>query len=81
MWAAKDYKSCSLPPVDEDGNGSDESGDEAADGEAAEDEETNNNKGIQYVIGDVTHPQNTDSKDALIVHCVGQSSCRLIFLC
>ena len=27
---------------------------------------------IHYVVGDVTKPQRTPDKDAIIVHCVGQ---------
>ena len=27
---------------------------------------------IQYIIGDVTQPQNTSTNDAIIVHCVGK---------
>lgn len=26
---------------------------------------------IQYVMGDVTQPQNTGTGDAIVVHCVG----------
>ena len=27
---------------------------------------------INYVMGDVTHPQNTGTSDVIIVHCVGE---------
>ena len=27
---------------------------------------------INYVMGDVTHPQNTGASDVIIVHCVGE---------
>ena len=36
-----------------------------------EEEEENDQKDIQYVRGDVTHPINTHGRDAIIVHCVG----------
>lgn len=36
-----------------------------------DEEEENDQKDIQYVRGDVTHPINTRGRDAIIVHCVG----------
>ncbi|CAH3042058.1 unnamed protein product [Porites evermanni] len=38
-----------------------------------EEEEENDQKDIQYVRGDVTHPINTHGRDAIIVHCVDDS--------
>jgi hypothetical protein len=29
---------------------------------------------IHYVMGNVAQPQNTGSSDAIVVHCVGESS-------
>ena len=40
--------------------------------EEEEEEEKREGEEIQYVIGDVTHPQHTGTRDALIVHCVGE---------
>ena len=31
---------------------------------------------INYVMGDVTHPQNTGASDVIIVHCVGECCVR-----
>ena len=39
-----------------------------------EEEEEENKLDIDYVVGDVTHPQKTGDTDALIVHCVGECS-------
>ena len=39
-------------------------------GEGEEDEEEGERQ-INYVVGDVTQPQNTGSYDVIIVHCVG----------
>lgn len=27
---------------------------------------------IRYLVGDVTHPQNTEKSDVIVVHCVGE---------
>lgn len=35
-------------------------------------EDENEQRDIQYVRGDVTHPINTRGSDAIIVHCVGE---------
>ncbi len=29
---------------------------------------------IRYVVGDVTHPQNAEDADAIVMHCVGKAS-------
>lgn len=40
--------------------------------EEEEEQEEGEEKDIQYVVGDVTHPQFAGTRDALIVHCVGE---------
>lgn len=40
--------------------------------EEEEEEVEGEEKDIQYVVGDVTHPQYAGTRDALIVHCVGE---------
>ena len=35
-------------------------------------EEEEEEQQINYVVGDVTQPQNTGSNDAIIIHCVGE---------
>ena len=57
-WAKNDYKSCNLPSAEAD----DDDGDDGDDVPL---------KDINYVIGDVLQPQNSDNTDAIIVHCVG----------
>jgi hypothetical protein len=37
------------------------------------DDDDQNTGTIQFVVGDVTHPQSTGNKDAIIVHCVDDS--------
>ena len=58
LWAKNDYKSCSLPSVD-------------AEDDVAANDDDDEQMNINYVIGDVLQPQNTDDADAVIVHCVG----------
>ncbi|XP_019858843.1 PREDICTED: chromodomain-helicase-DNA-binding protein 1-like [Amphimedon queenslandica] len=41
--------------------------------EEEEEEEEREEREIQYLIGDVTQPQNTSTNDAIIVHCVDDS--------
>ena len=40
--------------------------------EEEEEEDEKEEREIQYLIGDVTQPQNTSTNDAIIVHCVGK---------
>ena len=40
--------------------------------EEEEEEDEREEREIQYLIGDVTQPQNTSTNDAIIVHCVGK---------
>ena len=39
-----------------------------------DDDDDENTRNIQFVVGDVTHPQSTRNNDAIIVHCVGEKS-------
>ncbi|XP_027019191.1 chromodomain-helicase-DNA-binding protein 1-like isoform X1 [Tachysurus fulvidraco] len=69
LWASCGYKSLSLPSADSEGE--DEYEDDY------DEEEDNSNvtladSDIQFVSGDVTHPQ-AESEDAIIVHCVDDS--------
>lgn len=43
------------------------------DSDSSEEEEEPEAVDIRYVVGDVTHPQNTEKSDAIVVHCVGES--------
>ena len=73
LWAENDYKSCSLPAVDDDDTQDDSDADAAAaagdDGDVDDDDVKMTD--INYVIGNVLQPQNSDNRDAVIVHCVG----------
>lgn len=65
LW--KDYNYVSLnTALDNDEEDVDEESD------ALDEDDDSERKDIQYVRGDVTHPINTRSSDAIIVHCVGQ---------
>lgn len=66
-WKRNAYVSCS---VSLDSSGSSE--------EEEEEEEESVMTDIQYVVGDVTHPQNTGAADAVVVHCVGRFEARSI---
>ena len=37
-------------------------------------------KALQYVVGDVTQPQNAGEKDAIVLHCVGKGRQHHLFL-
>ena len=65
LWTKNNYQSCNLPSQDDDVVVDDDDDDDADDAKS---------KDINYVIGDVLQPQNADNTDALIVHCVGQST-------
>ena len=44
-------------------------------GEGFEDEPSardSSDREIHYIVGDVTHPQNTRNTDAIVVHCVAK---------
>ncbi|XP_033105288.1 chromodomain-helicase-DNA-binding protein 1-like [Anneissia japonica] len=65
MWADNDYESCSLPLHSDDEDEEEERPQVDIDDE--------DNYSLGYISGDVTHPINTNDKDALIVHCVDDS--------
>jgi len=62
LWTKNDYKSCRLPSVVDDND---------VDDHVSDDDVTTSS--INYVIGDVLQPQNSDNTDAVIVHCVGRT--------
>ena len=64
LWTKNNYQSCNLPSQDDDVVVDDDD----------DDDDDAKSKDINYVIGDVLQPQNADNTDALIVHCVGQST-------
>ncbi|GAA6082874.1 chromodomain-helicase-DNA-binding protein 1-like isoform X1 [Tachysurus ichikawai] len=69
LWASCGYKSLSLPSADSEGEDEDEDDyDEEEDNSSV----TLADLDIQFVSGDVTHPQ-AESEDAIIVHCVDDS--------
>ena len=72
LWTKNNYQSCNLPSQDDDVVVDDDDDDDDADDDADDDDAKS--KDINYVIGDVLQPQNADNTDALIVHCVGQST-------
>ena len=55
--------------MESDSEGSDE---EEGWGEGEEDEGQTTSRDIKFVIGDVTHPQVTDRKNNIVVHCAGE---------
>jgi len=67
LWSKNDYKSCSLPPTDD--NAADDDDDDNDDDDTSDND--NAKTDINYVIGNVLQPQNSDNTDAIIVHCVG----------
>ena len=66
FWQRNDYMSCNIS-LDSDSSDEESEGEMAA-REGADDEDHQ----INYVVGDVTQPQNTGDDDAVIVHCVGE---------
>ncbi len=65
IWKKNDYTSTNIS-LDSEGESEEEEEEEED-----EDDETRK-RDINYVVGDVTHPQHTDCSDAIIVHCVGE---------
>lgn len=65
MWARNSYVSCNLSTGGSDG--------ETDSGEEEEEDDTVACD-IQYIVGDVTHPQHSGNGDTIAVHCVGTSS-------
>ena len=64
LWTRNGYVTNNLTAAGSDGET--DSGEEEDDSTAACD--------IQYVVGDVTHPQHSGNGDTIAVHCVGMSS-------
>ena len=64
LWESNNYTSLSIKlPGNEDSD--DEESEE-------EEEEEQGDGGLNYVVGDVTNPQHTGDKDAIVLHCVGE---------
>ncbi|XP_074642312.1 chromodomain-helicase-DNA-binding protein 1-like isoform X2 [Tubulanus polymorphus] len=74
LWAKNDYTSCNMTLDSEGGSesSSDDDEEEENDGNSNGDEDEKITQ-ISYISGDVTHPQNTKNKNAIIVHCVDDS--------
>ena len=66
FWKKNDYTSTNIS-LDSEGESEEEE-----DEEEEEEEDNAQKRDINYVVGDVTHPQHTDCSDAIIVHCVGK---------
>ncbi|CAH1786967.1 unnamed protein product [Owenia fusiformis] len=66
MWAANDYTSCNLTCADDDD-------DEDVTMTIDDGDDNTERRDICYISGDVTHPEKTGKKDAIIVHCVDDS--------
>lgn|SRR6218665_331940 len=64
MWKENGYQSCNFEISSEDD--SDDSQSERA--EREEEEEAT----VDYVVGDVTHPQQTNDNNAIVVHVIGK---------
>ncbi|XP_044168802.1 chromodomain-helicase-DNA-binding protein 1-like [Acropora millepora] len=69
LWKDYNYVSLNTALDDDDDDDVDEESD------ALDEDDDSERKDIQYVRGDVTHPINTRSSDAIIVHCVDDSGC------
>ena len=67
MWTSNGYVSSNLAAAGSDGETDSEEEDDST---AACD--------IQYVVGDVTHPQHSGNGDTIAVHCVGKSSSPIV---
>ena len=64
FWEHHGYTSLNASLESSSESDSEGSGDELSAGDPSDRE-------IQYVVGDVTRPQNTGDSDAIVVHCVG----------
>ena len=71
MWLENAYVTSNIQ-IDDEG-----SGDES---ENVMDDEMDDSLQICYAVGDVTQPQNTGNKDAIIVHCVGMADSFCVIL-
>lgn len=72
LWASNSYTSLALldRTNDDDNTDDDDSTDE--DDNNSNTDNDNNSGDLNYVVGDVTQPQNVGSKDAIVLHCVGE---------
>lgn len=68
IWQRNDYTSYNIP-VDSSSDEDEIESEGEREEEGGEGEVENQ---INYVVGDVTQPQNTGNADAIIVHCVGE---------
>ena len=59
LWDKNSYESCNIS-LDSEGEESDHEDDDDV------------RLDINYISGDVTHPQHTGNKDSIVVHCVGK---------
>ncbi|XP_077976946.1 chromodomain-helicase-DNA-binding protein 1-like [Glandiceps talaboti] len=73
LWKANSYESLNLINLLDEDEDEDEEGEEKDVVLGTLDEETYVKKAINYVSGDVTHPINTETSDAIVVHCVDDS--------
>ena len=64
MWAKNGYVSCNITTAGSDAEEEEEEEEDEEDRSVACD--------IQYIVGDVTHPQHSGTGDAIAVHCVGK---------
>ena len=72
LRAKNDYKSCSLPSFDDDDDDDDAQDDNVVSDYDISDDDDVTTRNINYVIGNVLQPQDSDDADAVIVHCVGK---------
>lgn len=70
LWQENSY--CSLNISLKEDDSETESSEEEED--IFSDETTDRTRDIKYLQGDVTHPQNTENRNAIVVHCVGMYS-------
>ncbi|KAK2190804.1 hypothetical protein NP493_68g04006 [Ridgeia piscesae] len=66
LWAKNGYVSCNITTAGSDAE-------EEEEDEEEDEEERSVACDIQYIVGDVTHPQHSDTGDAIAVHCVDDS--------
>lgn len=74
-WKRKNYTSCNIDySSGEDEEQDDDDGPRFNDEDRTEEDAEREEEvgGISYVVGDVTHPQNTKENDAIIVHVLGE---------
>lgn len=71
-WDRHDYTSLNISLESEESSDEDEGADECGSEGVEECGSEGVENDIQYLVGDVTRPQQTGSSDAIIVHCVGE---------